>query len=98
MSEITYIEITQLCEHYEVELSFFEELKEIGLIEVLSIEQRPCINEESINQVEKILRLHKDLDINIEGIDTIFNLLNRIDNLQNELDKVKSRLRLFEGD
>jgi hypothetical protein len=97
MSEIRTIEIAQLCKHYEVEISFFTGLSDIGLIEVITVEERPCIAEERIAEVEKMLRLHRDLDINFEGIDTIFNLLNRIDSLQNELDSVKSRLRLFEG-
>ena len=98
MSEITYIEIEQLCKHYEVEVSFFTGLSEIGLIEVITVETRPCIAEERISEVEKMLRLHRDLDINLEGIDTIFNLLNRIDDLENELKSVKSRLRLFDGE
>jgi hypothetical protein len=45
-----------------------------------------------------MMRLHFELDINIEGIDAISNLLQQIDNLQKELISTKNKLRLYEGD
>ena len=41
--------------------------------------------------------MHQELDVNIEGIDVVFNLLQKIDDLQNELISVKNRLRLYES-
>ena len=43
-----------------------------------------------------MLRLHRELDINIEGIDTIDHLLQRMDNLQKEVISLKNRIRLYE--
>ena len=54
------------------------------------------IHEDKINVIEKIIRMQKDLNLNLEGIDTVFNLLEKIDNLQTELINVKNRLRLYE--
>ena len=45
-----------------------------------------------------MMRMHYDLDINMEGIDVIAHLLKRIDSLQQELKMAKNRLRLFEGE
>ena len=45
-----------------------------------------------------MMRLHYELDINMEGIDAISNLLLKIDNLQQELTAAKNKLRLFEED
>lgn len=96
MSMEQYIALNELCLHYEIELSFFTSLNEIGLIEITTIESIECIDCERIDSIEKMIRLHQDLNINLEGIDTIFNLLEKIDVLQNELIETKNRLRLYE--
>lgn len=97
MSQQNYIAIHTLCKHYEVEVSLFRELNDSGLIEVIEIEESPCIAEDHLENLEKILRLHHDLEINTAGIETIFHLLQRIENLQQETKDLKSRLRLYEG-
>jgi len=96
MSIEKYIVLNELCLHYKIEMSFFTSLNELGLIEIRNVESLHCIDREHIHTVEKMIRLHKDLDINLEGIDTIFNLLQKIDQLQAELIETKNRLRLYE--
>lgn len=91
------IPIDRLCTHYHVEMSFFNGLMEYDLIEITTIEQTHYLHEDSINELEKIIRLHQDLYINLEGIDTVLNLLDKIDNLQSELLVIKNRLGLYEN-
>ncbi len=93
-----YITIRELCTYYQVDNSFFRGLREVGLIEVEFINHSDCIRQDDINDIEKMVRLHQDLQINKEGIDTIFNLLKKINTLQEELKKVKGRLSLYEHD
>ncbi len=54
------------------------------------------IEASAIPQVEKIMRLHFDLNINLEGIDVIINLLQQIETLQEEITQLKRRLSLYE--
>ena len=96
MSKEKLILINQLCAHYQVEMSFFSHLHEFGFIEILTIEDSYFIHEDKINDVEKIIRMQKDLNINLEGIDTILNLLEKINDLQTELITIKNKLRLYE--
>jgi chaperone modulatory protein CbpM len=96
MSTEKLIQINQLCTHYQVEISLFSQLHEFGFIEIIPIEDLYFIHEDKINIVEKIIRMQKELNINLEGIDTILNLLEKINNLQMELTTVKNRLRLYE--
>lgn len=96
MSSNELIPISQLCEHYEVEMSFFIKLNEFGLIEINTLEQRYYLHSDKINDLEKIIRIHQELDINFEGIDAVLNLLNKLDRLQAELDHTKNKLRLYE--
>ena len=40
--------------------------------------------------------MHYDLKINLEGIDAIYHLLNKIETLQQNLTATQNKLRLFE--
>lgn len=91
-----FISINQLCSIYQVEISFFNELNEIGLIEFTIIEETPHLHQDLISDIEKMIRMHQDLAINIEGIDVVCNLLQKVTDLQNELIHTKNRLRLYE--
>jgi len=90
------IPVNELCNIYEVNTSFIDSLNDFGLIKITTIEKRPFIEKEKISDIEKIIRLHDELGVNLEGIDVICNLLNRIDELQNELIAYKNRLDLYE--
>jgi hypothetical protein len=91
------IPIPLLCAHYEVEMSFFTNLNEMGLLEIKTIETSQYIDSDAVYEIEKMVRMHQELDVNIEGIDIVFNLLQKIDMLQNELTALKNRLRLYES-
>jgi len=97
MSTENFIPINILCTHYNVEISFFNNLNEIGLIEIQDVEQTLYVHKDSIYDIEKIIRMHRELDVNIEGIDVVFNLLEKIDALQSELHRVRNRLLLYEN-
>ena len=91
------ISVNTLMTHYKVEMPFFTHLNEIGLIEVEIIEETPYIQQEKIVVLEKIIRLHHELEINMEGIDVVLNLLHKLNELQNELIATKNRLQLYES-
>ena len=91
-----FIPIDQLCTHYMVEMSFFSNLNELGLIRITTVEKSLCVHQDQINDIEKMIRMHQELNINFEGIDTIFNLLEKINELQLELNDIKNRLKFYE--
>lgn len=91
-----FISINEICTHYEVEISFINNLGEIGLVQIEIIEEKKYVHQNQIRNIEKMIRMHHDLDVNIEGIDAVFNLLQKINELQEELKNVKSRLKRYE--
>ncbi|MFD1292298.1 chaperone modulator CbpM [Lutibacter holmesii] len=93
-----FISILQLCDHYNVEVSFFKQLEEEGLVEITTVKQTQCLHQNSISDVEKMIRIHQELKVNIEGIDVVFNLLQKMKSLQNEMNSLQNRLRLYEND
>lgn len=98
MRNENFIPLEHLCTHYKVEMIFFNKLSDIGLIEIVTVEKTLYIHEEKITDLEKMIRMHHELDINFEGIDTVFNLLQKIDDLQLELADIKNRLNRYEGE
>jgi len=89
--------IEKLCIHYKIEFSFFDALNNIGLIEIETVGQNKFINQDKIGDLEKMIRLHHELNVNLEGIDIVFNLLQNEKALQEEINILKNRLRLHEN-
>ncbi len=87
-----------LCSHYNIEISFVDALNNMGLIHIEIVEQNQYIHQDQIGNLEKIIRLHNELNVNLEGIDVVFNLLEKERDLRNELIALKNRLRLYEND
>ena len=86
----------EFCRSHNVEISFIQSLNESGLIEITTIEENAFIDTEHLPELEKLVRLHYDLDINLEGIETIHHLLQQITTLQKEMNTLKNKLRLYE--
>ncbi|MGB4400159.1 MAG: chaperone modulator CbpM [Daejeonella sp.] len=92
------ISTDEFCIHHNIEFSFIRNLEEFGLVETISVEQVQYIPENQLEKLERMLRLHRDLDINTEGIDTIGHLVEKIQELQQEVVVLKNRLRLYEDE
>ena len=87
----------EFCTSHNIEISFISSLQEAGLIEIITVKETDYIYESQLNDLEKIVRLYYDLDINLEGIDTVINLLQRISDMQDEITFLRNRLRFYEG-
>jgi hypothetical protein len=88
----------ECCMQYNIEVTFIQTLNEYGLIETITIEEKPFIPVSQLHELEKFIRLHYDLDINMEGIDVIAHLLSKVKNLQNEIGYLKNRLQVYGGE
>jgi hypothetical protein len=88
--------IEQLCSHYDIEFSFVTALTDFGLLEITTVEQVPHLSKAQLKDLEKMIRLHYELDINMEGIDAVSHLLKKVNTLQEELNGLRNRLRLYE--
>lgn len=90
------IPVEQLRTHYNIEFSFIHSLVEFGLLEIITVKETHYLYKEQIKDLEKLIRMHYELDINMEGIDAISHLLRRVDTMHQELNALKNRLRRYE--
>lgn len=90
------IVVSEFCAGHQIELSFIESLGQHGLITISTVGEQPAISDAQLPLIEKMIRLHYELDINLEGIETIFHLLDRIETLQQEMRTLQKRVGLYE--
>ena len=66
------------------------------MIETVLQEEKIFLPVSELPYLEKIIRLHFELDINLEGIETITHLLERIKKMQEHITQLTNRLKEFE--
>ena len=87
----------QFCAGHNIEITFINSLNDSGLINITVLEEKTFLQERELPHLEKMIRLYYDLNINIEGIETINHLLNQLDHLQKEMINTQNRLRFYES-
>ncbi len=90
------ISIQQFCSHYNVPVTFITALHEYKLVEITITDNENYLKTNQLNDVEKMMRLHYDLDINFEGIDAIYNLLKQVEDLQSQITTLRNKLNFYE--
>ena len=96
MQTKNYIAVNEFCINHNIEVSFISSLQETGLIEIAFVEETAFLDADQLQQVEKFMHLYYDLDINLEGIETITHLLQRMNAMQDEITILRNRLSLYE--
>ncbi|HSU48985.1 MAG TPA: chaperone modulator CbpM [Segetibacter sp.] len=86
----------EFCTYYQIDYSFINDLERVGLIEIIPAETGSYIPHNQLQKLEQIIRLHYDLNINVEGIDAIDHLIERVKHMQNEIIALRNRLKLYE--
>jgi MerR HTH family regulatory protein len=96
MQKEDLIPAKEFCESHHLEFSFIYILEQYGLVEITTIEQTVYLPVSQLPQAERIARMHNELGINIEGIDAIKHLLQRVEEMQHEIARLKNKLSLYE--
>lgn len=92
MGTTNRISIEECCVVYNIETTFIYQLDEYGLIELVRSEEAAYIAFEQLADLEKYMHLHYELEINLEGLETIKHLLNRVHDLQKEVSRLKGEM------
>lgn len=95
MQEHELIPAQEFCMHHHVEINFIYLLNEYGLIEIISNEGKEYLSADRLSELEKIIRLHSDLNVNMEGIDVILYLLKQLEDAAHEVNQLKNQLNFY---
>ncbi|MGY4385686.1 chaperone modulatory protein CbpM [Pedobacter sp. UYP24] len=94
--ETELISIQEYCGNYEIEPSFIVALEDCGIITLTIIETSKYIHVDQIKELDTYKHLHYDLEINIEGIDAIRHLLQKVIDMQQRIEQLNNRLYIHE--
>ena len=91
------INVEKFCIHHQIELSFINSLSQSGLVEIIQTDEKRVVTLQQLPLLERLVRLHYEMNINIEGLETITHLLNRLDNMHREMLQLNNRLQFIEN-
>jgi chaperone modulatory protein CbpM len=90
------ITIKEYSVNYNIEPEFLISLEDSGIVFFTAEGQEKYIREEQLTELERYIHFHYDLNINIEGIDAIRHLLQKVNQMDAEIRQLRSRLNLHE--
>ncbi|MBO0340434.1 MAG: chaperone modulator CbpM [Allomuricauda sp.] len=96
MKKENYISIKTFCERHGVGESFVYSMYEYEILQVELDEDKGMLHIEDLPLLEKMVRLHNELEINPEGIQAIHHLLGQVESLQQEVASLKKKLGRLE--
>ena len=87
--------VSEYCHKCHIEPSFIDRLEEGGLIEVRIEGGEHYLLASQLPDVERYSRMYYDLSINMEGIDAIHHLLERMELMRREISTLRNQLIVF---
>lgn len=91
------ISTEQICIHHRITRTFLQSLGEYGLVRITRTEtEEECVPAEEMRGLERLIRLHHDLDLDAEALDLVAGLLGRIEALQEKLAGARRQLKAFQ--
>jgi chaperone modulatory protein CbpM len=91
------IKASEFCIYHNIQLSFIHSLRDYGMIQAEVQEEEILVPVSEMACLEKIMRLYFELNINLEGIETITHMLERMKAMQDEIARLNNRLKAYES-
>lgn len=88
--------VESFCISHNIEVSFISSLEEYGLVEITRKEDAAYVPESNIKSMEQLVRLHNDLNVNVESMEAIMYLLDKITQKEAEINMLKNKVQFYE--
>ena len=85
----------EYCQKRHTDPTIIISLEEGGLIEIRTVDGERYLLASQLRELERYSHLYYDLSINIEGIDAIHHMLERMDDMRREITSLRKQLLLF---
>ncbi len=96
MANEDLIAVNGFCTYHRIEYTFLTSLEEAGLVRFTRINETPYIAHEHLQALEKMTRLHRELDVNIPGIEVIIHMLDHMQEMQQSITALQNKLRFYD--
>ena len=92
------IAVETYCSIYKIDFSIIEKIRQTTIINFSIIDDKLFVDADELPELEKVLTFYYDLDINLEGIETINHILQQLHRLKEENRQLRNKLRFYEED
>lgn len=79
------ISVVQFSQYHQIEPQFVIDLYQNGLVVLQKRDQEYYIEENDLSNIERYIKFHYELGVNLEGLEVINHLLNQIERLQKQI-------------
>ncbi len=79
------ISVVQFSQYHQIEPQFVIDLYQNGLVVLQKRDQEYFIEENDLSNLERYIKFHYELGVNLEGLEVINHLLNQIERLQKQI-------------
>lgn len=85
----SFLALSEVARLLGVHPSLIDRLTALGLIDPVETFPEPCFDVSTLLRIRSILRLRHDLGVNWAGVGVILDLLERIEQLEREIARLK---------
>ena len=96
MESYQLIKFEDVCIQHQLDDDFIYNLKEYEIVNFIVKDNTHYVAIEEMPIIERIIRLHYDLHINMEGIAVIQQMRSKIEMMQLQIRQLNNRLNLYE--
>ena len=82
------MDIAEICRRLGIQPVELEAMEEEGLITLAALRDEKALPSDQLDRVEMILRLQRDLSINLAGIDVILEMRGKMIQMRKEVDDI----------
>jgi len=87
------MEIVEICRRLGIQPVELEAMEEEGLITLAAVRDGKALPSDQLDRLEMILRLQRDLSINLAGIDVILEMRGKMLQMRKEVDDILDFIR-----
>lgn len=87
----------ELVKIYNIEITFFDELVDYGLLRVETEDNVRYLIYEDLQVFEKFANWHYDLEVNLPGLEVIHHMLRKMDDLHQKNRDLMNKLSSING-
>lgn len=90
------ISIEDCCVFYHIETTFIQSLENHGLLAIKRVDKSEYLDQDDLSLLEKLMHFHYDMNINMEGMEAITHLLEKVNSMRSEMLQLQNRLSRYE--
>lgn len=88
-----FLDIAETCRKVGILLADLEAMEEEGLISLAVVLEEKALPSEQLERLEMIVRLQKELGVNLSGVDVILEMRRKMIQMRREVDEILEFIR-----